>query len=310
MLRKITHLGCFIVLLVLCMVASNVLLDNDTIIKAPLPTASNVPYYVDEPSGVLVPLQYTNQSTKAFMAQNMQSVSASGSVMTVKAQPTLRSYGGGAGISGGSLAYASSRGAGSSVGAGSVSLAVPQVVRKKAGGNKVSAASAAVANPLASASSKPLAQASPRKASMSSRLGESPISQQPIVTPVSGLSLGYASAAEYINRGMFRAPGDLGNTESNGWDLWVGEKEETHKGDAGDGKTYVSLYELYEIWLNAQDKTDMPGNGTWEEFLAWFYNTDKNTKWVELPLGDAVPFLVLLGMIYILLKRKQTKQVI
>ncbi len=304
MLRKITHLGCFIVLLVLCMVASNVLLDNDTIIKAPLPTASNVPYYVDEPSGVLVPLQYTNQSTKAFMAQNMQSVSASGSVMTVKAQPTLRSYGGGAGISGGSLAYASSRGAGSSVGAGLVSLAVPQVVRKKAGGNKVSAASAAVANPLASASSKPLAQAAPRKASMSSRLGESPISQQPIVTPVSGLSLGYASVAEYINRGMFRAPATGQNNPYNNWLLNGTGAGALVVGDKDGDCYYYDETTLYELFLQAvkNGEIDMP-NPTWDDFMNWFKNPNQTRHY--LPIGDAIPFLLLLLLGYVVARRRK-----
>ncbi len=114
-------------------------------------------------------------------------------------------------------------------------------------------------------------------------------------TAAPDLSLGYASAAQYIDHSPMRKPPVA--SEGGSWNEWL-------QGIYGD-EVYVNMETLYDKWLAQQGNTNMPGGGTWEEFTDWF-NSDKNTYY-RVPVGDGAIWLLLLAGLYMLMKYIQSK---
>ncbi len=144
----------------------------------------------------------------------------------------------------------------------------------------------------------PRAASAANKAPQSSRTGFAQ-TVQPTQTfeAVKGLSLGYASATQYMSSPMRKPP-----TTGSSWEEWLREVN-------GDNP-YVDMSTLYDKWQDQQGSTNMPNGGTWDDFTTWF-ESEQNTYY-RVPVGNGAGWLVLLVgvyMIVIYLKDKTNKSI-
>lgn len=68
----------------------------------------------------------------------------------------------------------------------------------------------------------------------------------------------------------------------------------------GETSTSVTMDELKSLYVSMTGDTDFSNMQAWEAFLAWFEGkqSDENFGWYWAPVSDALPFLLLLCVIY------------
>ncbi len=126
-------------------------------------------------------------------------------------------------------------------------------------------------------------------------------------TVIQPLSLGYASASQYISAApaVHRAPGNGVDNALNNWLIYGSGSGALVSGDASTGY-YYDMATLQELFNQMQANGDMPGM-TWEQFLDWFNNGSQNRHFA--PMGDACWMLALLALGYgVLVYRKHKRQ--
>ncbi len=126
-------------------------------------------------------------------------------------------------------------------------------------------------------------------------------------TVIQPLSLGYASASQYISAApaVHRAPGNGVDNALNNWLIYGSGSGALVSGDASTGY-YYDMAKLQELFNQMQANGDMPGM-TWEQFLDWFNNGSQNRHFA--PVGDACWMLALLALGYgVFVQRKHKRQ--
>ncbi len=113
-------------------------------------------------------------------------------------------------------------------------------------------------------------------------------------TAAPDLSLGYASAAQYMAPAVYRAPGSGLDNALNNWLINGSGSGALVSGDATTGY-YYDMALLQDLFNQMQANGDMPGM-TWEQFMEWFTNGSQNRHF--MPVGDAWWLLALLALGY------------
>ena len=121
-----------------------------------------------------------------------------------------------------------------------------------------------------------------------------------------------ASASTYAGIGNTTAGGPMGvqgrrnvpgiGNNYEGWltsDFW----------DYGDGSHDLTMQDLKDLYAAMTGDTDFSNTQEWEAFLAWFEGkqTDENFGWYWQPVSDAIPFVLLLCLMYALVVYRKTK---
>ncbi len=126
----------------------------------------------------------------------------------------------------------------------------------------------------------------------------------PSLPTVSKPALGYAAAADYIRPVMRKAGPPTG--EGSRIDNWLNSEDKIPENGWGyevNGVNYWNYSYFFDL-LNGGGDTNLPEGLTWEQFYEWL--NGKSTQHA-FPLSDATPFLVLLALAYIAIKKKYTK---
>ncbi len=265
-MRKGIYLFGFSLLCVTVMLGSHALMQQDTQHYVSSSAASGIPQYRADARAVYVSMSQENaRMGMAVTAQHTPM--AQGHVMSVATPAKVYSYGGGvSSASTGATTVTAAQPA-------TAMTAVPQVSHRSMVRN-------ATQRPVASAR-----HSAPRKAIKAQPTGRA----LSTTTAAGDLSLGYSSAAQYINHSPMRKPPVV--TDGGSWNEWL-------QGIYGDTQ-YVDMNTLYDTWLSQQGNTNMPDGGTWEDFLAWF-DSDNNTYY-RVPVGDGAIWLILLASLYMLI---------
>jgi hypothetical protein len=127
---------------------------------------------------------------------------------------------------------------------------------------------------------------------------------------LSGLPSGdIAMAASYAGIGQTTAGGPMGISGRRDvpgiggeWEGWLG----TEWSGGSDGITFDMLKDLY---ARMTGDTDFSNQEQWDAFLAWFEGNQSNDKfgWYWAPISDAVPFVLLLCLVYAFVIYRKTK---
>lgn len=107
-------------------------------------------------------------------------------------------------------------------------------------------------------------------------------------------------------RGRRNAAPGIGDQEYYGW---LG----SNKWGYGEGSHDVTMQDLRDLYAAITGDTDFSNQELWESFLAWFNGnqSDETFGWYWAPLSDAIPFVLLLSLLYAwFIYRKTKKQTI
>jgi hypothetical protein len=131
---------------------------------------------------------------------------------------------------------------------------------------------------------------------------------------LSGLPSGdIAMAASYAGIGQTTAGGPMGISGRRDvpgiggeWEGWLG----TEWSGGSDGITFDMLKDLY---VRMTGDTDFSNQEQWNAFLTWFENNQSNDKfgWYWAPISDAIPFVLLLCVMYaivVYIRTRKTKE--
>ena len=80
-------------------------------------------------------------------------------------------------------------------------------------------------------------------------------------------------------------------------------------GTFGGGSEGVTLEMLKELYIKATGDTDFSNQQDWEAFLAWFNSkqSDDTFGWYWVPISDAIPFVLLLCLVYAFVIYRKTR---
>ncbi len=293
-MKQLGYLVSFGLLCVVVLLGSSALMQPDTIQPSSLPVMKTTGAHYSAPQDIYVPLQARRSRMGAgYMAQPIAVQGASGQVLSMPQPSVVRSYGntgGGAGVASPLVSVSSGR---STIGA----VSVPQLPRAIAMRDNRAARPSAVA---------------PRKVAAYKASQKQPTGMVlSTATASADLALGYESAAAYMgSRTPMKAPGTKPTIQDE-WNSWLGETwgKNTSWGQDADGRYIVNGGTLYDLWLAKYGDTDTPGQ-SWNDFVNWFENQQSNYVW--MPIGDALPLMLLMALAYILYitKRKKKQQIV
>lgn len=95
------------------------------------------------------------------------------------------------------------------------------------------------------------------------------------------------------------------------WTGWLGNGDFWGEGyeDWAGGSNQVTWERLRALYVAATGDTDFSNEEEWEAFLAWFNSkqSDDTFGWYWVPISDAIPFVLLLCMIYAVLVYRKTR---
>ncbi len=295
MMKQLGYLVSFGLLCVAVLLGSSALMQPDTLQSSSLPVVKTTGAYYSAPQDIYVPLQARRSRMGAgYMAQPVAVQGASGQVLSMRQSPMMRSYGsttGGGTFTSSVVSVSSGR---STVGAVSVPQVAPRAIAMR--DNRA-------ARPSAAAPRKAAAYKASQKQSTGMVLST--------VTASADLALGYEAASAYMgNRSVMKAPPGQKPTIQDEWNSWLGETwgKNTGWGQDADGKYIVNGGTLYDLWLAKYGDTDTPGQ-SWDDFVNWFENQQSNYVW--MPIGDALPLMLLMALVYaLIIKRKKKQQIV
>ena len=96
-----------------------------------------------------------------------------------------------------------------------------------------------------------------------------------------------------------------------GWTGWLGNGDYWGEGyeDWAGGSNQVTWERLRALYVAATGDTDFSNEEEWEAFLAWFNSkqSDDTLGWYWVPISDAVPFVLLLCLVYAFVIYRKTK---
>ncbi len=139
-----------------------------------------------------------------------------------------------------------------------------------------------------------------------------------LASSVSG-NLAVAAAIPYAGIGNTTSSGPLGmsgrrnlpgmTSEWIGWlesDLW---NYSGGYGVFGGGSEGVTMDMLRDLYVRATGDTDFDNEELWNSFLAWFNSkqSDDTFGWYWVPISDAIPFVLLLCLVYVVVVYRRNK---
>lgn len=185
------------------------------------------------------------------------------------------------------------------------------------GGNISSSAFAGAAN-----SASPASAATPVAASVGmpsvnmpvAAYGNTRLNTNELAALMSG-DVALSAASAYAGIGNTTAGGPMGirgRRNVGVQDTWLGWLG-SDKWGYGEGSDDVTMQDLRNLYAAMTGDTDFSNQELWESFLAWFNGnqSDETFGWHWAPLSDAIPFVLLLSLLYAwFIYRKTKKQTI
>ncbi len=96
-----------------------------------------------------------------------------------------------------------------------------------------------------------------------------------------------------------------------GWTGWLGNGDYWGEGyeDWAGGSNQVTWERLRALYVAATGDTDFSNEEEWEAFLAWFNSkqSDDTFGWYWVPISDAIPFVLLLCLVYVVVVYRRNK---
>ena len=174
----------------------------------------------------------------------------------------------------------------------------------------------------------PIAYSTARRGGMSSAAGDDlamMAAENPVMAMTNAASVGMGNAVYsgmgyttmgYYGSSSYGSPaGICGRRNVGGIDDnyfgWLG----SGKWGYGDGAENLTEDDLRSLYAAITGDTDFSNEEEWNAFYAWFMNqinstgyvTDGTTYWYMAPLSDAIPFILLLCMLYALVVYRRTR---
>ena len=123
-------------------------------------------------------------------------------------------------------------------------------------------------------------------------------------------TMGYYGSSSYGSPAGIRGRRNVGGIDDNYFG-WLG----SGKWGYGDGGENLTENDLRSLYAAITGDTDFSNEEEWNAFYAWFMNqinsngyvTDGTTYWYMAPLSDAIPFILLLCMLYALVVYRRTR---
>lgn len=121
-----------------------------------------------------------------------------------------------------------------------------------------------------------------------------------------------STASAYAGIGNTTAGGPMGIrgrrnvSVQDTWLGWLG----SNKWGYGEGSHDVTMQDLRDLYAAITGDTDFSNQELWESFLAWFNGnqSDETFGWYWAPLSDAIPFVLLLSLLYAWFIYRKTKK--
>lgn len=185
------------------------------------------------------------------------------------------------------------------------------------GGNVSSSAFAGAANRVSSASAATPVAASVGMPSVNvpvAAYGNTRLNTNELTALMSG-DAALSAASAYAGIGSTTAGGPMGIrgrrnvSVQDTWLGWLG----SNKWGYGEGSHDVTMQDLRDLYAAITGNTNFSNQELWESFLAWFNGnqSDETFGWYWAPLSDAIPFVLLLSLLYAwFIYRKTKKQTI
>ena len=176
-------------------------------------------------------------------------------------------------------------------------------------------------SPIANLQS-PIAYSTARRGGMSSAAGDD-LAMMAAENPVMALSntasvgmgnavysgmgyttMGYYSSSSYGSPAGIRGRRNVGGIDDNYYG-WLG----SGKWDYGAGFDNLTQADIMELYVAITGDTDFSNEEEWLAFWNWFLGmqSDENFLWKLAPLSDAIPFILLLCMLYALVVYRRTR---
>ena len=189
------------------------------------------------------------------------------------------------------------------------------------GGNISSSAFASAANSASSASSAAPVAASVAMPSVNMpavAYGNTRLNTNELAALMSG-DVALSTASAYAGIGNTTAGGPMGvrgrrNSPGigDGFVGWLGNGDYWGEGyeDWANGSDQVTWEKLRALYVAATGDIDFSNVEEWEAFLAWFNGnqSDETFGWYWAPLSDAIPFVLLLSLLYAWFIYRKTKK--
>jgi hypothetical protein len=182
------------------------------------------------------------------------------------------------------------------------------------GGNISSSAFAGAAN-----SASPASAATPVAASVGmpsvnmpvAAYGNTRLNTNELAALMSG-DVALFTASAYAGIGNTTAGGPMGirgRRNVGVQDTWLGWLG-SDKWGYGEGSDDVTMQDLRSLYAAITGDTDFSNQELWESFLAWFNGnqSDETFGWHWAPLSDAIPFVLLLSLLYAWFIYRKTKK--
>ena len=123
-------------------------------------------------------------------------------------------------------------------------------------------------------------------------------------------TMGYYGSSSYGSPAGIRGRRNVGGIDDNYFG-WLG----SGKWGYGDGAENLTEDDLRSLYAAITGDTDFSNEAEWDAFYAWFMNqinstgyvTDGTNFWYMAPLSDAIPFILLLCMLYALVVYRRTR---
>lgn len=128
-----------------------------------------------------------------------------------------------------------------------------------------------------------------------------------LASSVSG-NLAVAAAIPYAGIGNTTGPRGMNgrkNVPGIGGNEWTGWLESEWEGGSDD----ITWNMLRDLYVRMTGDTDFSNEELWNSFLAWFEGNQSNDKfgWYWVPISDAIPFVLLLCLIYLVIVYRRNK---
>jgi hypothetical protein len=182
------------------------------------------------------------------------------------------------------------------------------------GGNISSSAFAGAANSASPASAATPVAASVGMPSVSMpavAYGNTRLNTNELAALMSG-DVALSTASAYAGIGNTTAGGPMsirGRRNVGVQDTWLGWLG-SDKWGYGEGSDDVTMQDLRNLYAAMTGDTDFSNQELWESFLAWFNGnqSDETFDWHWAPLSDAIPFVLLLSLLYAWFIYRKTKK--
>ena len=117
-------------------------------------------------------------------------------------------------------------------------------------------------------------------------------------------TMGYYGSSSYGSPAGIRGRRNVGGIDDNYFG-WLG----SGKWDYGAGFDNLTKEDIMDLYVAITGDTDFSNEEEWLAFWNWFLGmqSDENFSWKLAPLSDAIPFILLLCMLYALVVYRRTR---